>query len=658
VDFFGAQDQARRKTWQLTLLFTAAVVCLVLLTNLLVAAVIAFTANHGMVTDFGSLLRSLPAEYWFWISLTVVCLIALACGYKYLQVRGGGRAVAESLGGRLVSRATEDRDEQRLLNVVEEMAIASGIPVPPAYVIEEPSINAFAAGYSPDDAVIGVNRGTLDHLSRDELQGVIAHEFSHILNGDSRINVRLLAVLHGILFISMVGYALLRGAGRSGGRRRGSGGGAPVLALGLGLLVIGYAGTFFGNLIKAAVSRQRELLADAASVQFTRNPGGIAGALKKIGALSAGSAMSGPAAKEASHMFFGEVGRAFLGGLTATHPPLARRIRAVDPAWDGTFPALAGAAAGSAVPDGAVRSFASTDADPTSVARDHEGAGTAVRHAVSPDAVSPDAVVDAVGRLDEQGLARATALIAGLPAALRDAAHDPFGSRALAYGLVLEPDGPVRRQQLDHVAANAERGVPEELKRLLPHLAAIDDGSRLVLMLMLMPALKELSESQYRRFVANLITLIKADRRIDLMEWVLHRLLVKELRPHFEGPRRLPARHGSLTAVAGEAAVLISALAREGVPAPNRVAAAFDAGMSALELRHTLDDREDPDYARLSAALAELQALKPLMKPKLLKACAATVLADGSVSARQAALLQGVAATLDCPLPPGILGAG
>ena len=655
MDFFGAQDGARRKTWQLALLFTAAVVVLIVLTNLLVAVVYAWTANGGQVADPDALLRSLPMEYWLWISVGVLGMVGLASLYKYLQVRGGGRAVAESLGGRLVNQSTQDLAERRLLNVVEEMAIASAIPVPPVYVIDEPSINAFAAGFSPDDAVIGVNRGTLDHLTRDELQGVIAHEFSHILNGDSRINLRLIAVLHGILFLSLVGYGLLRGAGmgRMAGRRRGGSGGAPVLALGLGLLVIGYAGTFFGNLIKAAVSRQREYLADAASVQFTRNPGAIAGALKKIGALSAGSTMSRASAKEASHMFFGSVGApAFLGSLTSTHPPLERRIRAVDPGWDGRYPALA--APGAAELATADAGAAAARAPGIAVLGAIGAAGAAAAASAGSEArgATPDEVVEAVGRLDENGLEQATRLIGGLPPALRDAAHDPFAGRALAYGLVLEPAGDGRGRQLEHLAVHAERGVPEELTRLLPELTDLDESQKLVLIEMVMPALKELSEPQYRRFVANLITLIKADSRIDLMEWVLHRILVKELKPHFEGPRRLPVRHGSLRPVAAEAATLMSALAREGTP--GTVQMAFDAGMEALELEGTLDPEDDPNYTRLNAALAELQTLKPLIKPRLIKACAAAILADQQISPRQAALLQGVAATLDCPIPPSI----
>ncbi|MBK81833.1 MAG: hypothetical protein CMQ43_13070 [Gammaproteobacteria bacterium] len=644
MDFFGAQDNARRKTWQLAALFGAAVVSLVVLTNLLVGAVYLWTARPGAIggIDFSASLGDLPASTWVMISLGVVVVVGLASGYKYLRVRGGGRTVAESLGGRLIPPSATDYRERRLLNVVEEMAIASGTPVPPVYVVDEPSINAFAAGFGPDDAVIGVNQGTLDHLSRDELQGVIAHEFSHILNGDSRLNLRLIAILHGILFLGLIGRALLRGMGRGSTRRSRGGGGAPGLALGLGLLVIGYTGIFFGNMIKAAVSRQREYLADAASVQFTRNPGGIAGALKKIGGLGAGSSMSGAAAAEASHMFFGQPARVFLNSLLATHPPLEQRIRAVDPSWDGRYPAIAGllSVEEDVPPEAAASSFAASggaDADvdiPTSLGEFFALATQA----------------------DEESLARARAHIDGLPAALRDAARDPFEARALIHALVLDQDPASRRRQLEHLDRNADEGIRTTLELLMPDVEQCAPQQRLTLIELSVPALKTLSPEQYQTFIDNLITLIKIDRRIDLLEWVLHRLLVKELRPHFEGARDGEGRRGSLPRLADEAAELLSTLARES--ADGRSAeAAFAAGWEALGLdreRPPMISEEDPNFSRLNQALRRLRLLKPLQMPMLLKACANVALADGAPSERQSVLLQGIAATLDCPLPPTV----
>ncbi len=657
MDFFGAQDDARRNTWRLALLFGGALVTLIVLTNLLVAAVYAWSADGGRFgTDVSTRLANLPAGYWIWISAAVVGAVALASGYRYLQVRSGGRAVAESLSGRLLSQSTTDYRERRLLNVVEEMAIASGIPVPPVYIIDESSINAFAAGFGPDDAVIGVNQGTIDHLTRDELQGVIGHEFSHLLNGDSRINLRLIAVLYGILFIGLVGRGLLYGVGSSRPRRGRSNGGAPILVLALGMMVIGYGGIFFGNLIKAAVSRQREYLADAASVQFTRNPGGIAGALKKIGGLAAGSTMRSASAREMSHIFFGQAQRFLLAGLMSTHPPLEKRIRAVDPRWDGQFPQVAdepmqesAADRAAAFATGAAAATALT-AQAVPAAADRIGTGEQSLEVRA----SADQVVNAVGRLDQAGLDGAAVLLGRLPEPLRHAAHDPFAARAMLYALVLDTPAEIRREQLALVDRQAERGVAEELARLAPLIDNLDEQHKLTLIEMAMPALKELSDGQYRTFVGNLVALIKADHRIDLMEWVLHRLLVKQLKPHFEGLERLPVRYARVSSVAAEAGVLVSALARVGGRSPDADRTAFAAGMETLGLEGTFDAEDDPNFSRLNQALAELRTLRPLAKPRLLKACAAAVLADGQVSAREGALLKGIAATLDCPLPPSI----
>src|SRR5690606_28971990 len=260
--------------------------------------------------------------------------------------RQGGSVVAGLLGGLPVNPATDDPDERRLVNVVEEMAIASGVPVPAIYVLPgEESINAFAAGYGVHDAAVAVTRGALKHLTRDELQGVIAHEFSHILNGDMRLNIRLIGLLHGLLLLALIGRVLLRSGGRSRGRRKEKGGSVQVALIGLGLVLLGYIGVFFGKLIKAAASRQREYLADAAAVQFTRNPEGIAGALKKIGALGAGSRIVHPRAEELSHLYFASGLRSSFAGLFATHPPLVERIRRIDPSFSGDFEGVFEAAA-------------------------------------------------------------------------------------------------------------------------------------------------------------------------------------------------------------------------------------------------------------------------------------------------------------------------
>lgn len=640
MDFYRAQDEARRTTGRLILLFGAAVLTLVVLTNLLVAATLTFAQEPttvGLVSLTDRIL-AIPPMTWLWVTLGVVGTVALACLFKTAQLSSGGRAVAEALGGRPLSPDTTDRQERRLLNVVEEMALASGVPVPPVYLIPEPSINAFAAGFSTGDAVVGVNQGTIDALNRDELQGVMAHEFSHLLNGDTRINLRLIALLHGILFIGLLGRLLLRGSshrGRSSNRNSGGGG---LALFGLGLMVIGYGGTFFGNLIKSAVSRQREYLADGAAVQFTRNPSGIANALKKIGGNANGGLMTAPGAAQASHMYFAEGLTHWLGGIMATHPPLPDRIRAIEPNWDGNFIVGAGgtALADSPLPEG-VAGFSSADSLSLDVIES--------RVAESPELVGNPS------RLSHQ---TAEAVVDSTDERLREAAHSPFDARALIYTLLLLPVAKLQARQLETIEQLEDARTRRATERLVPLVDGIDDLHRLTLAQAAMPALKASSRNQARTLLRVIAELIKADAEIELFEWVLHRVVVQELKPHFERPAPPRWDYGTLSQVIGPCTELLTALATRGNPQLRSQAEAFAAGAEALGLNITFDPKPDPNLRRLTEAMRALRKLTPLAKPRVLKAAAATVLADELVTVDEGALLQGVAASLDCPLPPAI----
>lgn len=637
MDFFGAQDSARRKTGQLVLLFGAAVLGLLVLTNVLVGVVIGFFGHPGeQIATMNDAVARVPLEYWVGISAAVLLVVGGASLYKYLAIRAGGRAVAELAGGRELSPGTDDPAERRLLNVVAEMAIASGIPVPPVYLVEDDAINAFAAGYGPDDAVVGVTRGALAHLNRDELQGVVGHEFSHILNGDTGINLRLIALLHGILFIGLVGQALLRGTRYRG---RSSNNVMPVLILGAGLAVIGYVGTFFGNLIKAAVSRQREYLADAASVQFTRNPRGIAEALKKIGGLSIGSRLSSRHAGELSHMYFGQAVTPFLNALLATHPPLPNRIRAIQPSWNGRFPQIEGPAH-EAPEREAIAAFAPGGGETTTVQLD-------------PDALVAETGAPNTGRLEE-----ARALIGGLGRVTLAATRDPWAARGLIYAMLLTQGTELRARQLQLIDRDAEPGVPEEVRKLGDALATLDAVERTTLVSLAMPALKQLSKPQYERFIGNCIALIKIDRSIDLFEWVLHRLLLKDLTPHFERRRTRAPKYERLEDAAEAACAVLSALARHDSSSPAAQRAAFENATASAGIEGVFDAEPDPNFARLNEALRTLNQLHALAKPRLIKAAAVCIQHDGRASSDEIALLQGIGATLDCPLPPGLARSG
>lgn len=627
MNFFKAQDQAKSKTRQLTLLFVAALISLLLMANLLVAVMLSFENPQA---NFTQTIAQTPPEIWLVISLGVGGVVAVASLFKYLSLRGGGKAVAESLGGILIHQNTRNPQERQLLNVVEEMAIAAGLSVPPVYLIRENSINAFAAGFSPNDAVIGINQGTLDLLNREELQGVVAHEFSHILNGDMRINLRLMALLHGILFLGIIGGGFLRGSMFSRSKDRGG-----LIALGIGLLIIGYGGTFFGNIIKAAVSRQREFLADAAAVQFTRSNKGIANALKKIGGHSVGSTIESTQAEQSSHMFFGAI-KPFAANLMSTHPPLEKRIQALDPSWGGKFENTGS------------QTKQSSKAQSSALASGFSGSTTTSAPATP---ASQSELLESIGSAN---LAQAQALIHSADAGLLSAAHDTFEARGLIYAMLIAEDTEVAQKQLGYVDANAEAGVPNHVHRLLPAVMNADQEQKLTLLEMAVPSLKELSARQYERFTGITNQLIVADQKVDIFEWVLHRILTKELYGHFVAPSRSSGNISSLKRLTPELHLLLSVIAAAGIADPQAQSSAFDAGWNSLPTNktETFTKVQYFDYEAFNHALGKLRDLQPQLKASLMNACIRTALADDRLTHDQFALIKGIGATLDCPLPP------
>ena len=652
MNFFEAQDHARRQTGWLVLLFGLAVAGLIVLTNLLLLVVLAFSQSGQFVFSPELLLQQFQLDVFIGVAVVVLALVFLGSLYKTMSLSGGGASVAEMLGGRQISRDTRDPAERQLLNVVEEMAIAAGMPVPPVYLLDEPGINAFAAGSSPNTAVIGITRGALQAFSREELQGVIAHEFSHIFNGDMRLNIRLIGVLHGILLLGLLGYLLLRSSAfvRSSNKR---GGGAivAILALGAGLVVIGFVGHFFGQMIKAMVSRQREYLADASAVQFTRNKQSIAGALKKIGGASPGtgdgSLLQTPAAAEYSHAYFSRGVGGFMQSLFATHPPLPDRIRRIDPQWDGEYLAPQATPTADASTESTGKSGVSGIPD---IAGMPGGIGGAV---IAAGVLSAEQMIDRVGTVTEQQLNTARDILAAIPAALREAAAEPYGARAVIYALLIDTSAEVQNEQQRLLGKLADPQVAAYRERLMAELPALPDFARLPLLELTLPALQTLSPEQYQRFRSVVQALIAADKKVSLPEWILQRLVLQQLDLHF-GLRKAPrAVHGNLNALKDELQVLLSLVAYTEYSGDAKTAAlAFAAGSNkAGEPELKILPREELNLTMLNNALDTLDKLKPLVKPRLLKACAACILYDGKTTIPAQELLRTIAICLDSPMP-------
>ncbi len=638
MDFFAQQDQARRNTSALVLLFILAVIALIIITNVLVMVV--FWGAAGQVNPGYQL-----GEYFSWrtfglISLVVTGVVACAIAYKWIQLSAGGKRVAESLGGHRIAPNTRDADENRVLNVVEEMAIASGMPVPPVYLLsEEAGINAFAAGNTPADAVIGVTRGCIEQFDREQLQGVIAHEFSHILNGDMRLNIRLIALLNGILFIGGVGEVLLRGGSRrhrsvSSSRRSGDN---RLALLGLGLLIIGWLGGFFGKLIKSMVSRQREFLADASAVQFTRNPQGIADALKIIGGYSLRAAVTNPASHEISHLFFGQaIGT--LGRMFATHPPLEDRISRIEPHWDGRFIHRAAAVA--------------SEGDEASGAA--KGTKAAVMAAILAGQL-PAALAGgdlSPGSDAESELSKARKSINNIPAALLQHAHDPFGASALVYALLLDQDERVQLKQLGYIEQGKVAGLALQTSELAPVIAKMNRRFRLPLLELSLPALKCLSLSQYKVFRKTLGLLMRADRKLELFEWCLYQLV-----SHYLDPEHMPVKpvrplYKKSSQVAAEYQLVLSTLAHYGHQDEPDRAKAFGRGTNIATLYNiSLLPKQECKLEDFIKAVNKLANCYPLIKHLLLRGLVQCARQDGRITTEEQEIIASVAAVMDCPMP-------
>ncbi|MDA1371419.1 MAG: M48 family metallopeptidase [Proteobacteria bacterium] len=636
MDFFESQETAKRNTTKLVVLFVLAVLSLIIVTNFLVMVVFGFIGNEMADTAAGNSLL-FDWQTFVFIGAAVSAIVLTGSLYKLSALSGGGARIAEMMNGRLLLAGNRDLAEQRVLNVVEEMALASGTPVPPVYVMEESGINAFAAGYSPSDAVIGVTRGTIDTLSRDQLQGVIAHEFSHILHGDMRINIRLIGILYGIMVLGIIGFHLLRGGSYS----RRSKDSAGIVFLGIGLMVVGYVGTFFGNLIKAAVSRQREFLADASAVQYTRNPGGIAGALMQIANHAERSYLNNPNSAEISHALFEEATLSPLRGLYATHPPLEKRISAILPGWDGSFDLIR---------------RKESQPEPA-MSAENERSRQERMAAILTGATGvllTENIIRQVGNPGIEQLEYAGAIQQQIPQEFLDAAHEASGARSVIYYLVLNSTDPVRRQQIALLQENADPGVYQELLGLLTintNERSLKPEHRLPLVEIAIASLRQLSNNQYRLFKNNFNELIKLDKKINLLEWALQKNVFHHLDAVFSNKRpKLGSKE--LKSCQNSVALLLSILAQSNQQQGITTEEAFELGAMKLDFELRFIAAQSIEYTSLNDALDELAQLKPLQKPALLKACAACITADRQVDAIEAELMRAIAATLDCPMPP------
>lgn len=622
TSFITQQEQAHTRTSILVIYFVLSITCIVGLIYLGLASVF---VDRGWWS----------AGLFLWSSGITLGIMLIGVVVKFGELSKGGPAIAQMLRGRLLLRHSLSPEEQRLINVVDEMAIASGVPVPEVYILDhEQSINAFAAGYTMNDAVIGVTAGCVNKLTREELQGVVAHEFSHILNGDMSLNLRLTGWINGLVGIAVVGRVILEMIGHAGDADEfGCLLIIPAFVVGVVFLSLGWIGVLFGRLIQAAISRHREYLADASAVQFTRNPEGLAGALGKI--ASGNSWLKCAHSEEASHFLFsdGIKGRWFAS--FSTHPPIADRLKRL----------------GSVAIDRASAPGPQQVLDLKSPANGLASLPPALPS--PPPSPSTSAALPQLGALDEAHVDYARGLLANVPDSLRSAVAELLPATALVYATLLGSDSETREKQFRLLEGTGD-ATSSEVRRLHAILVETDMRLRLPLVELAIPTLHQVSSAQFEQFCDRLHELIHADHRVDLFEFALEKMVIHQLAPHFRRRAKPELRHHSLKPVFDDCRLLLSALAHLSHQDAGQVRVAFETGMSHIQAHNkmTLVPLDECGLDKVDQALTELARTPVAARRTLVSACASAITADGVIEPGEAELLRAICAALDIPCPP------
>ncbi|MDG6773972.1 M48 family metallopeptidase [Thiomicrorhabdus sp. ZW0627] len=643
MNFYASQDRARKSTRWLVIVYLLSLTALTVISSwvlLILLRTLGFQSFPRGV-EFYTLTEN---DIWLFAGVAGFILFgALISSYvKGRELSKGGRMVALSLGGRKIQPNTSDFNERKILNVVEEMAIASGMPVPEVYILpDESAINAFAAGLTPTDAIIGLTQGAIEKLSRAQLQGVVGHEFSHILNGDMRLNIRLIMLITGIEFVGIIGRIFTqssRSSRRSYSSRRrsnGKGAGAIILA-GIVLRLIGWIGVLFGRIIQAAVSRQREYLADASAVQFTRNPSAVANALKVIGGEAYGSKLRKTDTSQVNHLFFCQVFDSYFNFIFATHPPLEERIRHLEPSWDGEY----------LLPPAPKKTEEEKTAETTAESR----LETVVTAAVLDGVVASQADSGVTNESVPQSLSEYDRLLEKI--------QEPNEAVALVVALLLRPTKSAEtfseEGAVNVLDASGFEGLGASVVEISVLLQKIGLQDELPLVEMAMPSLKSLSEPQYVRFKQLLDGIIQLDHQADIYEQTLYKLVTHFLDVHFGFSKARKVRYRKISAVAIEVQLLMSMLAHYGHAATEeaQVEQAYRKGMGVVglsfERRARVDAYSANDFDRATEKLAHCSLeLKNTIMQGLL-ACAQF---DGKVADVERELILAIAATMDAPIP-------
>jgi len=649
MNFFEHQERARKQSRWIIFAFIAVTLLIVLAVDLVVMLVIAgqsATLSTGEI-GFGAIFS---AQAWqdnagLLLSSSAVTggAIGLASLGKIASLRSGGGKVARDMGATIVTPDTRDPLRRRLYNVVEEIALASGTPVPEVYVMEnEPGINAFAAGYTASDAAVAVTQGTLERLDRAELQGVIAHEFSHIFNGDMRINIRMMGVIFGIMVIAILGRKFLHASRYRVSSSRNNNGSA-IVGIGLALMLVGYVGLFFARWMKSALSRQREYLADASAVQFTRDPEGISGALKKIAAYNHSSYLKSDS-EEVSHMLFGSGYRSL---MFSTHPPLEKRIARLEKGFDASdIELLAKKLKKQEIREHVQAELAANEQQERQEARGKGGF------------FDVEGMFGDIGNPSTERIAAAAVLAASLPSGLSSSAHSLEWAPEVLFYCLLDEDEEIRNKQLLIVVEQMGDISERKIQHLLQTHGLVKVEQRLPILEMSFPTLKRRPISDIERIQTTVDLLANADNKIDSFEFLLTRLIKQYLfeanqpnRVRLHGSKRIRNKD-HLAKLATVLSILAShgqeRSTAQGLQLAQR---AFREGMAVAGVNHMNLSFNDQWQSELDSAITHLDELTSKDKSIVVEALVRTVLDDKKIVTEEHEMLRVICALIHVPIP-------
>jgi Zn-dependent protease with chaperone function len=682
--FFERQEVQRSQTRLLVAGFIAALLAVVAVINL----VVVLGVGESPAVVWGR-----EPMVFFWVSAIVVVVILGACWHKSSQLRAGGAVVARSLGGIHINNKDGDLARQRLVNVVEEMAIAARVRKPQVFILpDEPGINAFAAGHSPDEAAVAVTQGALDNLDRDQLQAVIGHEFSHILNGDMKINMRLTAWIFGLFVITDL-------ASRVMNSRRGGKDAARLKMIAFAIFIAGSVGMIAGRLLQAAVSRRREHLADASAVQFTRNPQALQSAFIVMAAHAEGTRLNHAGSADVAHMFFAGSAPSWAnkvgGKWFATHPPIEERVQAIDnrvtPLRFRTLVSDERRKLKSKAKAAAAES-ASAAADGAAPAAAASGATSGAAPVATGDRLP---MMELGARIDATPVAEASPAVAEPPpsspghsgSTLSLAATMPFGVPAIAgrtpppdplrnrlstdqqaqvqsfvarvegsllsvqatfVAVLLAPEPAKARLQLTRLAPLLGIELLKESQALMPHVNALAPPARIAVFVDLLPVLESLAPEHRKRLRAAARAFAPTIGGGDMLRFSATRVLDKKLaKPAPEAPPvPLPDRSDGVC-------MLYAALAQCRFGAGKQGQNSYRAGLMGMLPPQKWAPFPDAllTPADIDAALAKVAQVHPTGKRAFSDGLARVISVGGRLTVPQVELLRGICLIVECAVP-------